>query len=175
MSELTTQAEQSSARDSSTVTRQKIPPRLHCHALLGSASDMQRDPLGFLRQTRQYGDIVRMRFVFSDAYVIDHPPELKYTHMVFEEALRLYPPAPVFGRKAIADDELGGYPIPANSIILVSPYATQHHLDYWPDPERFDPERFTPERSAGRSHYAYFPFSTGPRMCIGSSYVMMEA
>lgn len=106
---------------------------------------------------------------------IDHLIDLKYTNMVLEEALRLYPPACIFSRKAIADDELQGYPIPANSIILVSPYATQHHPDYWPDPERFDPERFIPERSADRPHYAYFPFSSGPRKCIGSSFAMMEA
>jgi cytochrome P450 len=106
---------------------------------------------------------------------LEHLPNLKYTNMVIEEALRLYPTAGIFGRKAIADDELRGYYIPANSMIVISPYATQHHPDYWPDPERFDPDRFTPERSAARSHYAYFPFSSGPRMCIGSSFAMMEA
>jgi cytochrome P450 len=101
--------------------------------------------------------------------------DLKYTNMILEETLRLYPPAGIYGRKTIADDELRGYHIPAKSMIVISPYATQHHPDYWPDPERFDPERFTPEHSAGRSHYAYFPFSSGPRMCIGSSFAMMEA
>jgi cytochrome P450 len=109
------------------------------------------------------------------APTLEHLPDLKYTNMVLEEALRLYPPGGIFGRKAIADDELGGYRIPANSMIIVSPYATQHHPDYWPDPERFDPDRFTPEHSANRSHYAYFPFSSGPRMCIGSNFAMMEA
>lgn len=106
---------------------------------------------------------------------MEHLPALKYTNMILAESLRLYPPAGIFARKAIADDELGGCLIPANSMIIVSPYATHHHPDYWPDPEHFDPERFTPERSAGRSHYAYFPFSSGPRMCIGSSFALMEA
>lgn len=106
---------------------------------------------------------------------IEKLPNLKYTRMVLEEALRLYPPACVFSRKAIADDELDGYHIPANSMIIVSPYATQHHPDYWPDPEQFDPERFTPEQQASRPHYAYFPFAGGPRMCIGSSFAIMEA
>ena len=106
---------------------------------------------------------------------LEHLPDLKYTNMVLEETLRLYPTAGIFGRKTIANDELRGYRIPANSMIVISPYATHHHPDYRPDPERFDPERFTPERSADRPHYAYFPFSRGPRMCIGSSFAMMEA
>jgi cytochrome P450 len=106
---------------------------------------------------------------------IERLPDLKYTRMVIEESLRLYPPFCVISRKAIADDELGGYHIPANSMILVSPYATQRHPDFWPDPERFDPERFTPEREAARPHYAHFPFAGGPRLCIGSNFAMMEA
>jgi len=101
--------------------------------------------------------------------------ELRYTHMVLEETLRLYPPAWIFSRKIIADDELGGYDIPKNGMILLSPYTTHRHPAFWEDPEEFDPERFTPERSAGRPHYAYFPFGGGPRMCIGSSFAMMEA
>jgi cytochrome P450 len=104
----------------------------------------------------------------------DHLARLPYTRMVLEEALRLYPPAWIFGRKAIADDEMGGYFIPANSMIVLSPYLTHRHPAFWQDPETFDPERFTPERSADRPHYAYFPFGGGPRMCIGSNFALME-
>lgn len=106
---------------------------------------------------------------------VEHLPGLKYTHMVLEEAMRLYPPGVIFARKSIGDDVLGGYAIPANSMIITSPYAVQHNAAIWPDPEVFDPDRFTPERSADRPHYAYFPFSGGPRMCIGVSFAMMEA
>jgi len=102
-------------------------------------------------------------------------PELKYTRMVIEEALRLYPPAPVLSRKAIAADELQGYPIAANSMILISPYAVHRHPALWEEPERFDPERFTPERAATRPAYAYFPFGGGPRVCMGNHFAMMEA
>jgi cytochrome P450 len=102
-------------------------------------------------------------------------PELKYTRMVLEEALRLYPPAPILSRKAITADELRGYPIAANSMIMISPYAVHRHPALWEEPERFDPERFTPERSAARPPYAYFPFGGGPRVCIGNSFAMMEA
>jgi cytochrome P450 len=106
---------------------------------------------------------------------VEHLPDLKYTRMVIEESMRLYPPFCVLSRKAIADDELQGYHIPANSVILVSPYATQHNPEFWPNPERFDPERFTDECVTSRPHYAYFPFAGGPRMCIGSNFSMMEA
>ncbi len=101
--------------------------------------------------------------------------DLKYTRMVLEEALRLYPPAPILSRKAIADDELQGYPIAANSMILISPYATHRHPAFWEEPEQFDPERFTQERSAARPAYAYFPFGGGPRVCMGNHFAMMEA
>ncbi len=102
-------------------------------------------------------------------------PELKYTRMVIEEALRLYPPTPLLSRKAIAGDEVQGYPIAANSMIMISPYAVHRHPALWEEPERFDPERFTPERAAARSAYAYFPFGGGPRICIGNNFAMMEA
>ncbi|TME06375.1 MAG: cytochrome P450 [Chloroflexi bacterium] len=100
---------------------------------------------------------------------------LPYTRMIIDEALRLYPPAPGISRKAVADDEIGGYTIPAGSEIAVSQYVTHRHPDFWDRPEAFDPERFLPERSAQRPHFAYFPFGGGPRLCIGNAFALMEA
>ena len=54
------------------------PPHLSSHALLGSASPMLRDPLGFLLETRRYGEVVGMRFVFSQAYLAYHPDDVKH-------------------------------------------------------------------------------------------------
>jgi len=105
---------------------------------------------------------------------VEHLARLTYTRMVTEEVLRLYPPAWIFGRKAIADDEIGGYFVPANSMIVLSPYMTHRHPAFWDNPEVFEPERFAPEREASRPHYAYFPFGGGPRMCIGSNFALME-
>lgn len=101
-------------------------------------------------------------------------PDLPYTHMVLEEVLRLYPSTFGLGRKAVAADEIGGYCIPANSMILLCPYTTHRHPAFWEHPEVFDPERFTAEREASRPHYAYFPFGGGPRMCIGNNFALME-
>jgi cytochrome P450 len=102
-------------------------------------------------------------------------PNLPYTLMVIEEAMRLYPPAWVTNREAVADDEICGYHIPAKALVVISPYVMHHHPAYWEDPERFDPERFSPERSKDRPHYAYFPFGGGPRQCIGKFFALMEA
>lgn len=102
-------------------------------------------------------------------------PALAYTRQVIDEAMRLYPPVYILARKVAADDEIGGFRIPKGSAVDLSPYLTHRHPDFWPDPERFDPERFSPERAAQRHKYAFFPFSTGPRMCIGNSFALMEA
>ena len=110
----------------------------------------------------------------GDVPTVDHLAKLSYTRMVLEEVLRLYPPAWIFGRKAIANDEIGGYFIPANSIIVLSPYITHRHPAFWEHAEVFNPERFAPEQAAGRPHFAYFPFGGGPRICIGNNFALME-
>ncbi len=105
---------------------------------------------------------------------VEDLPNLPYTRMVFEEAMRLYPPAWFLMRKAIKEDTIGDYPIPANAFVSFSAYTMHRHPAFWDEPERFDPERFTPERSANRPHYAYIPFGGGPRLCIGNGFAMLE-
>jgi cytochrome P450 len=102
-------------------------------------------------------------------------PRLGYVQMVFEEVMRLYPPAWVLGRKALEGDTLGGYFIPAHSIVAISPFTLHRHPDFWEEPEAFDPERFSAGRSAGRHRFAYLPFGAGPRQCIGNNFAMLEA
>jgi cytochrome P450 len=99
---------------------------------------------------------------------------LPYSRMVLAEAMRLYPPAWIIGRRALGPFEAAGYEIPARSIILASQYVTHRDARWFPDPERFDPERFTPEQQAARPKFAYFPFGGGPRVCIGEQFAWME-
>ena len=101
--------------------------------------------------------------------------DLRYTRMVIEEAMRLYPPVWATNRQAYGDDVVDGHRVPANTTVTVSPYLTHRHPEFWQDPDRFDPERFSAERSADRPEYAYFPFGGGPRRCIGDQFAMMEA
>lgn len=102
-------------------------------------------------------------------------PRLIYTDRVIQEALRLYPSAWSLSRRALGDDEIGGYFIPAHSIIAMSPYTMHRHPAFWDEPERFDPQRFTPERVAARPRFAYFPFGGGARQCIGNYFALMES
>jgi cytochrome P450 len=100
--------------------------------------------------------------------------KLEYTTRVLLEAMRLYPPIFVLMRCAKEDDEVGGYHVPAGANIVLCAYVTHRHPEFWENPEGFDPDRFTPERSEGLHRMAYFPFSAGPRKCIGNTFAMMQ-
>ena len=109
------------------------------------------------------------------------PPDafraLPYAMQVVQESLRLYPPAWIMSRLALADDPIGPYTIPAGTTALVSPYLLHRDPASWPDPDRFDPERFAPGaagESTQRHSYAYLPFGGGPRLCIGNQFALME-
>ena len=106
---------------------------------------------------------------------VDDLPDLRYTQAVFEEALRLYPPAWIITRKALADDDIMGYRVPANALVVASPYVTHRQAVFWPDSGAFDPDRFSEARVAGRPRFAYYPFGGGPRLCIGDQFAMTEA
>lgn len=105
---------------------------------------------------------------------VDDLAKLPYTRMVVDESLRLYPPIWCYTRDPIADDEIGGYHIPAGSSIFLSPYVTQRHPAFWDDPETFDPERFAPGRAEARPPFSYFPFGGGSRKCIGFHLALLQ-
>jgi len=99
---------------------------------------------------------------------------LPYLSMLVDEVLRLYPTTWSLLRDAVGNDEIGGFHIPAKSMIFLDLHLTHRLPEYWENPERFDPERFSPERAAGRPRFAYFPFGGGPRQCIGNELALME-
>jgi cytochrome P450 len=94
--------------------------------------------------------------------------ELTGLTWVMREALRLYPPLPVIPRVATRDCEFGGFRIPADTMVIVSPIHTHRMPEWWSDPGRFDPERFSPLRAEDRRHtHNWVPFGGGAHMCIG--------
>lgn len=103
----------------------------------------------------------------------DDLPRLRYTQQIFAESMRLYPPAWAIGRMAREPLELGGYTLPAKSIVLLSPYLMHRNPRFWPDPDRFDPARWA-DGDFYKRDFTYFPFGGGPRICVGERFAWME-
>jgi len=107
--------------------------------------------------------------------VVEDLPQLDYTRRVFTEALRMWPPGWLLPRRATTDVKLGGFPIPAGSYAVYSPYVLNHDPRLFPDPERFDPDRWLPGTITKTATDAFFTFSGGARKCMGDNFVMTEA
>ena len=99
---------------------------------------------------------------------------LSYTLQVIKEVLRLYPPAPFYVRDAIAEDQLGEFNTQGLAVMM-SPYYTHRHPDFWENPLEFNPGRWTPEQEAQMHPYAYHPFAAGQRVCIGNNFSLLES
>jgi cytochrome P450 len=97
------------------------------------------------------------------------------TRAAFEEAMRLYPPAPSINREAIEDDHYRSLTIGRGAQILMMPWTIHRHRKLWDRPNAFMPERFHPENREKLDRYQYLPFGAGPRVCIGASFAMQEA
>lgn len=101
-------------------------------------------------------------------------PQLVYTRMVFDETLRLYPPLWTFSRVAVADDAFCGLQVRAGTNVMLNMFALHRCPRLWDNPEGFDPERFDPRRR-NVQRFAYFPFSDGPRSCLGERFAILES
>jgi cytochrome P450 len=94
----------------------------------------------------------------------------------FHEALRLYPSASMFLRRTIRDCELGGYAVPANTILYLPPMYNHRMSEWWDQPDKFDPDRFTKGREEHKRHsFCYTPFGGGAHKCIGMNFAQLNA
>lgn len=100
---------------------------------------------------------------------------LPWLGMVVKEVLRLYSPSPgLLARRALEDVRVGDYLLPKGSVVSIMSVIPHHDARWFPQPERFDPARF--DAAAGRDmpRGAFLPFGAGPRVCIGSSFAVVE-
>lgn len=104
----------------------------------------------------------------------DNAGQLYFTRQVLEEAMRLYPPAPMVARRAVKDTEICGRPVRKGDVALLAFYCLHRHKALWDDPDGFDPDRWLRDRRP-TDRYQYMPFGGGPRACIGMGFAMMEA
>ncbi len=124
---------------------------------------------------RRLLDEIRTQDALADCSPARLVERLPYLQSVLKEVLRLYPPAYAFGRRALRDTAVGEHRVPAGTTVLMSPWAMHRDPTYFPDPEAFIPERWDDGLASHLPRFAYFPFSSGPRRCVGSSYATMEA
>lgn len=97
---------------------------------------------------------------------------LKYTTWCIKEALRLYPPIHRLGRCTTEDIHMDGHEIPKGTMVLVEIFQIHRHPDTWENPNVYNPLRFHPRNAEGRHPYAFVPFSTGNRSCIGKQFAL---
>jgi cytochrome P450 len=102
------------------------------------------------------------------------------TRAAFDEALRLYPPAPSINREPIEPETFRSKSgqelyIPPKAAVLVMPWVVHRHRKLWPEPDAFIPARFHPANREKIDRFQYLPFGAGPRVCIGASFAMQEA
>ncbi|MFO0726223.1 MAG: cytochrome P450 [Myxococcota bacterium] len=123
---------------------------------------------------RQIGEALYAK-LGGRAPTLEDLPALQGVEQVVKEAMRLFPPAAVITRKALEDDQVMGFAIPAGAMVVLPQWVTHRDPRFFPDPEAFTPARWTEEMEAALPRFAYFPFGGGPRVCIGSSFAMLEA
>ena len=99
---------------------------------------------------------------------------LPFTRAHVDEMLRLYPPAFLIVREALGPDTIGGRRIAPGTVVSVSPWVVHRHRRRWRNPDGFDPSRFLPG-APPPDRYAYIPFGTGPRVCVGAQFALTEA
>lgn len=102
-------------------------------------------------------------------------PRLPFCRAVFDEVLRLYPPAALVLRTSREARLLGGYRIPPGDMLIVSFFNIHRHPDFWTEPDTFAPERWLTQPAIESNHrLAYLPFGAGPRVCVAARFAQTE-
>lgn len=114
------------------------------------------------------------RLPWAEIPAMDTLSKYTYTRQVIDEALRLYPPLWLMTRKALADDWLGEFFVPARTEIYISPYLIQRSPRFWEVPDQFDPDRLSRDEGTNQHELALCPFGAGPRNCIGEQFARVE-
>ena len=153
----------------------------HLNFLLMAAHDTTTSALTTmiwaLAQYPEWQDAVRTEVMAVGAEQLDYDAmdRLDLTERVFKEALRFRPPVPFLPRFALRPFEFGGYEIPGETSISVSPGLVAMVPEIWTNPTRFDPDRFSDNRAEDRRHrYGWSPFGGGAHKCIGMHFATMQ-
>ena len=101
---------------------------------------------------------------------------MQLTEYVFNETMRFWPSVMILNRRTTREVEVGGYKLPANTVVMLSPAFTHRMEEWWDNPHEFDPMRFSPERAEHKRHgFSYIPFGGGAHKCIGMHFALLNA
>jgi len=100
--------------------------------------------------------------------------KLRVTRDVFREALRLYPPVPMMVRETACPEHFRDRDVKSGSQVVLSPWHLHRHERLWDNPDAFDPARWGTQNGKSCTRNAYMPFSSGPRVCTGAGFAMIE-
>ncbi len=151
--------------------------------LMFAGHDTTTSTISFMfYELAHHPEIVTRLLAEQDAQFEDGQPstsqlisgELSELEMVFEETLRMYPPAWVGPRRAVEAFEFEGHTVPERAFVNYCSWASHHLPDVFEDPEEFRPERFAPDARAALAKGAYVPFGGGSRTCIGMRFGQLE-
>ena len=131
---------------------------------------LSQNPDSYARLEAEIGQVLEGR-----APTADDVQRLSYCNAVIKESLRCYPVAWITQRVALEDVEIGGYQIPKNTSIWLSPWIVHHDARWYAEPDAFMPERWLKDKSELPRREAYLPFGGGPHICIGNGLAMLES
>lgn len=100
--------------------------------------------------------------------------KLRLTRDVFRETLRLYPPVPMMVRQNVKPETFRARLVRKGAQIVISPWHLHRHTRFWDNPDGFDPARWQTDAGRESARAAYIPFSSGPRVCTGAGFAMVE-
>ncbi|KAJ6661920.1 hypothetical protein lerEdw1_013091 [Lerista edwardsae] len=131
--------------------------------------ELGRQPEILMRLQAEVDEVVGMKREIT----YEELGKFQYLSQVLKEVLRLYPPAPGTVRWTGKEKVIEGVKIPANTSLMFSSYVMGRMEKYFKDALTFNPDRFSKDQQ--KPYFSYFPFSLGPRSCIGQVFAQMEA
>jgi len=160
--------EQGELFDDEVVTDHLVFLLLAAHDTTTSALTMASYWLARHPEWQERARLEANEFSQSEGQFQDLRDRLPIIESIFHETLRMHPPVPLIMRRTVRDTELGGFEVPAHTLVSSAPAFTHYMKEYWSNPDQFDPGRFAPDRREQAGHaFLWVPFGGGAHKCIG--------
>ena len=101
---------------------------------------------------------------------------LTYLDAIIKETLRYAPSAPFVGRSIDQEIKIGNYVLPVGCSVFLNLFQLHRDPEQFREPDQFNPDRFSSnsEENQNRHPFAFQPFASGPRNCIGQKFALQE-